>query len=99
MDLGILVPILALAVPVMAIGSRMLGKWTRLREKELELAAMRVHREDGRSDPAIAALEQRLRVLERIVTDRGLTLSDEIDRLRDRPELAATSAERRPPAR
>ncbi len=28
-------------------------------------------------------LEQRVRVLERIVTDRGISLADEIDRLRD----------------
>ena len=30
-------------------------------------------------------LEQRVRVLERIVTDKGLEVSDEIERLRDRP--------------
>ncbi|MGY2732467.1 hypothetical protein [Sphingomonas sp. UYP23] len=30
-------------------------------------------------------LEQRVRVLERIITDRGVDLSHEIDRLRDTP--------------
>ena len=30
-------------------------------------------------------LEQRVRVLERIVTDKGIDISDEIERLRDRP--------------
>jgi hypothetical protein len=30
-------------------------------------------------------LEQRVRVLERIITDRGVDLSDEIERLRDKP--------------
>jgi hypothetical protein len=30
-------------------------------------------------------LEQRVRVLERIITDRGVDLSHEIDRLRDAP--------------
>lgn len=34
------------------------------------------------TDEAVAALERRVRVLERIVTDRGQTLSDEIERLR-----------------
>ena len=30
-------------------------------------------------------LEQRVRVLERIVTDKGIDVADEIERLRDRP--------------
>ncbi|MES2095377.1 MAG: hypothetical protein V4459_01320 [Pseudomonadota bacterium] len=30
-------------------------------------------------------LEQRMRVLERIVTDRGIDVADEIDKLRDAP--------------
>lgn len=30
-------------------------------------------------------LEQRVRVLERIVTDKGIDVADEIDRLRDAP--------------
>lgn len=30
-------------------------------------------------------LEERVRVLERILTDRGMALSDEIERLRDAP--------------
>ena len=30
-------------------------------------------------------LEQRVRVLERIVTDKGLDVSDQIENLRDRP--------------
>lgn len=30
-------------------------------------------------------LEQRVRTLERIITDKGMALSDEIERLRDQP--------------
>jgi hypothetical protein len=30
-------------------------------------------------------LEQRVQVLERIITDRGVALADEIDKLRDAP--------------
>jgi hypothetical protein len=33
-------------------------------------------------------MERRIRVLERIVTDRGIDLSEEIDRLNDTPRLA-----------
>jgi hypothetical protein len=32
-------------------------------------------------------LEQRVRVLERIVTDRGIDVAEEIEQLRDRPPL------------
>jgi hypothetical protein len=59
-------------------------------------ATPRVDPEQERLDPASLAaaaqyaarterLEQRVQVLERIVTDKGLELSDEIERLRDQP--------------
>jgi hypothetical protein len=33
----------------------------------------------------VERLEQRVRVLERIITDKGVALSDEIEQLRDSP--------------
>lgn len=41
--------------------------------------------EIARRDESIAKLEQRVRVLERIVTDRSGILSEEIERLRSEP--------------
>jgi len=40
----------------------------------------------------IAALEDRVRVLERIATSPGASLADEIEALRDRPGLAPFAA-------
>ena len=52
-------------------------------EKQSELTAEKAAQYAAQTE----RLEQRVRVLERIVTDRGLDLSDEIERLRDQPPL------------
>lgn len=57
-------------------------RWTKLKEKQLRLAT---DQSQGLAAEAMAraeALEQRVQVLERIVTDRAGRLSDEIERLR-----------------
>ncbi len=58
-----------------------------MKEKELEVAASRAADLAAQSVRSQADLEQRVRVLERIVTDRGMDLSDQIERLRDTPSL------------
>ena len=50
----------------------------------LGFASRRMEREAGVTADEKRALEQRLAVLERIVTDRGLQTAEEIDALRDR---------------
>lgn len=40
---------------------------------------------DGASKAEVAQLKERVQVLERLVTDRGFTLSDEIEALKDIP--------------
>jgi hypothetical protein len=75
-----------LAVAIIAVGitiSTIVQNWLNYREKKLEVdAAARVEiaalqtTRDG-------ALEQRIRVLERIVTEKGIDVADEIERLRD----------------
>ncbi len=53
------------------------------RERELELRAGQDRAEDSKSASEVAALEQRLRVLERIATDKGTTLAAQIEGLRE----------------
>lgn len=57
----------------------------RHKEREMELR----HRSGALSDEEYIArierLEDRVRVLERIITDKGHQLADEIERLRDKP--------------
>ena len=72
---------LAIGVPSIVIASIFLvRRILSFREKKLELEAqIEIARAQQRGGEKI---EQRLRVLERIVTDKGHGLSDEIERLR-----------------
>lgn len=79
-ELGVLVPIIALSIPIVAI-------WTK---HQRQMAEMQV-----RSTAEVSAekaaqyvshtreLEERVRVLERIVTDKGYDVAAQIEALRD----------------
>jgi hypothetical protein len=73
---------LAIGVPAIVIASIFLvRRILSFREKKLELEAqIEIARAQQRGGEKI---EQRLRVLERIVTDKGIGVADEIERLRD----------------
>ncbi len=55
----------------------------RLREKELEVLGSQTAEKAAQYAAHSERLEQRVQVLERIVTDKGLGLADEIEKLRD----------------
>ena len=82
MELGPLIPIFALLIPIVAI-------WTRHQQKMAEMGANGSNGHDNAALAAqaaqIRALEDRVKVLERIVTDgnRGTDLAREIEALRD----------------
>ena len=76
--------IVCVGVPVtLGIGSEMFKGW--LRHKETMATALNAQTAEKAAQYAAHTerLEQRMRVLERIVTDRGIELSDEIELLRD----------------
>ena len=80
----LLIPILALTIPVLAIfGAVVLKPWFKLRERQMELEADKVAEKAAQYAAQTERLEQRVRVLERIATDRGIAVADEIDKLRD----------------
>lgn len=82
----LLIPILALLIPVVAIiGGVIVKPLIELKERQLQLNASMTAEKAAQYAAQTERLEQRVRVLERIVTDRGLALTDEIDRLRDQP--------------
>jgi len=60
-------------------------RWTKLKEKQLEHAAVLAADKAAASASQVERLEQRVRVLERIVTDTGIVVADEIEKLRDEP--------------
>ena len=57
-------------------------RWVGLREKQLELAATQAADKAAAQAAHIERLEQRMRVLERIATDRGAHIAAEIEDLR-----------------
>jgi IS5 family transposase len=84
MDLALLIPFFAIAltfsVPIFAI-------WTKHRQKlaEMEIAATSRLTAEKAAQYAThnSELEERVRVLERIVTDKGYDVASQIEALRD----------------
>lgn len=82
-NVALLIPIMGISCGLVAIiGGVFLKPWFALREKQLATEASMVAEKAAQYAAQTEKLEQRVRVLERIVTDRGLALSDEIDALR-----------------
>lgn len=77
---------LVVVIPVVAgVGSDMFRRW--LKHKEAMARALNAQTAEKAAQYAAQTerLEQRVRVLERIITDRGAGLADEIEKLRDVP--------------
>jgi len=85
MSSGIFVPLLALAIPIVAIGAGVAKRWIALKERQLQQQTALSAEKAAQYAAHIERLEQRVRVLERIATDKGAALADEIERLRDAP--------------
>jgi hypothetical protein len=83
-ELGVLIPILGILCGLVAIiGGVWVKPWMRLKQRQLELQGELTAEKSAQYAAHTERLEQRVRVLERIVTDKGIELSDQIDRLRD----------------
>ena len=84
----ILIPILGISCGLLAIiGGVFVKPWFAYQHRRMELEASMVAEKAAQYAAQTERLEQRVRVLERIVTDRGMDLSDEIERLRrDQPK-------------
>lgn len=77
---------MALSVPIIAIvggiGGGLLKRWMKLKEKQMELAATTAGEQAAQYAAKIERLEAHVAVLNRIVTDKGTHLADEIETLR-----------------
>ena len=83
----LLIPVLALLIPIFAILAKtVFTPWLRLKERQMELQSTATAERAAQYAAQTERLEQRVRVLERIVTDRGQDLAGEIERLRDRQD-------------
>ena len=84
----LLIPIFAMLIPITAIIANVVLKpMIRLRERRMELEVTMTAEKAAQYAAQTERLEQRVRVLERIVTDRGADLAGEIERLRDERPL------------
>jgi len=85
--LGPLIPIVAMMIPIVAIWTKHQQKLAQMRiESTAHESAEKAAQYVGRIDQ----LEDRLRVLERIVTDRGYDVATQIEALRDQRRVEET---------
>jgi hypothetical protein len=70
-------------IPLAAIFAGMWRRWLRVKEKQLDAQTRDTAERTAQYAAHTERLERRVRVLERIVTDKGIDVSDEIERLRD----------------
>ena len=88
----ILIPILALSIPIVAI-------WTKHRQKIAELEVQAAAEKAAQYATQNTELEERVRVLERIVTDKGYNVASQIEALRDARRVDALIDSREKEAR
>jgi hypothetical protein len=80
-----LIPIFGMLIPITAILAGVVNRWIKYKERALDQLSADTAERAARYAAQTERLEQRMRVLERIVTDKGIDVADEIERLRDRP--------------
>ena len=82
----VLVVFIVIGLPcVLIFGQPLIRRMLDHREKRMELEARMTAEKAAQYAAHTERLEQRVRVLERIVTDKGIEVADEIERLRDKP--------------
>ena len=83
-EMALLIPILALCIPFFAI-------WTKHKEKvarmQVDATAENTAERAAQYASHVKELEERVRVLERIVTDRGYDIATQIEALRDQRKV------------
>lgn len=67
---------------VLGVSSDMMSRWLKYKERAMELIADRTAEKAAQYAAQVERLEQRMRVLERIATDRGVDLAVQIEDLR-----------------
>lgn len=82
MSVGVLVPIITMSIPIVWIMAGVANKWIAAKERQLVAQTNMTAEKAAQYAAHTERLEERVRVLERIATDRGVDLSDEIDALR-----------------
>ena len=70
-------------IPLAAIFAGVIKRWLDVKERQIQAMSHEAAEKAAQYASQTERLEQRVRVLERIATDRGIDVADEIERLRD----------------
>jgi hypothetical protein len=82
----ILIPILGISCGLLAIfAGAIFRPWLQMKTRQMELDAMNIAEKAAQYAADKGRLEERVAVLERIVTDQGYSLANEIEALRSLP--------------
>ncbi len=88
----IFIPLFALSIPI-------LGIWSKHKQKIAEIQAQATAEKAAQYAASNTQLEDRVRVLERIVTDKGYDVASQIEALRDARKVEALLDRREEEAR
>jgi hypothetical protein len=91
----LLIPILGISCGLLAIFvGGVVKPWMKLKERQMELDANMVAEKAAQYAADKGRLEERVAVLERIVTDQGYSLANEIEALRSLPNSTQPAHEK-----
>jgi hypothetical protein len=90
-DIAAFIPIVALCIPIVAIWTR---HRTRIAEMQINATATLSAEKAAQYASHTRELEERVRVLERIVTDKGYDVAAQIEALRDVRSIESREAAR-----
>ncbi|HEX8308670.1 MAG TPA: hypothetical protein VF645_09675 [Allosphingosinicella sp.] len=75
-------------IPLAAIFAGVMKRWLDVKEKQMEAISRTAVERAERYAAQTERLEERVRVLERIATSKGLGIAEEIEQLRDQRPVA-----------
>lgn len=79
------IPLIGVSIPIFALAVGAFNKWLEMKDRQMQATNSLTAEKTAQYAAHTERLEQRVRVLERILTDRGMAVADEIDALRDLP--------------
>ena len=74
-------------IPLLAIGIAPFKMWLKIKEKQIDAQSQLAAEKSAQYAQHMERVEQRLRVLEQIVTDGGVQTASQIEALRDRERI------------
>jgi hypothetical protein len=74
-------------IPLAAIAIAPFKMWLRVKERQIEAQSGLAAEKSAQYAQHVERIEQRLRVLEQIATDKGVETAAQIEALRDRPRI------------